>query len=210
MQQRSEETRSKIIFSAVKLFSAKGYNTASVDDICADAGISKGAFYHHFRTKQDLFLALLDGWLETIDNAIEASKDKTVPETFMQITEAFPYIFATANEGLPMFLEFWLQANRDEKIWQASVKPYRRYHKYFTDLIKKGVDEGSFVEVDPDLASRMIISTAMGLLLQSLMDPKGAKWEKVARDSTTMLVASMLKNKNTIQTTNQSNQKRKP
>ncbi|MFN8399124.1 MAG: TetR/AcrR family transcriptional regulator [Anaerolineales bacterium] len=193
MQQRSEETRSKIIVSAVKLFSAKGYNIASVDDICADAGISKGAFYHHFKTKQDLFLALLDGWLETIDNAIEASKDKTVPETFMQITEAFPYIFATANEGLPMFLEFWLQASRDEKIWQASVKPYRRYHKYFTNLIKKGVDEGSFIEVDPELTSRMIISTAMGLLLQSLMDPKGAKWEKVARDSTTMLVNTMLK-----------------
>ena len=193
MQQRSEETRSKIIFSAVKLFSAKGYNTASVDDICTDAGISKGAFYHHFKSKQDLFLALLDSWLETIDNAIEASKDKTVPETFMQITEAFPYIFATANEGLPMFLEFWLQASRDEKIWQASVKPYRRYHKYFTNLIKKGVDEGSFVEVDPELTSRMIISTAMGLLLQSLMDPKGAKWENVARDSTTMLVTSMLK-----------------
>ena len=193
MQQRSEETRSKIIVSAVKLFSAKGYNIASVDDICADAGISKGAFYHHFKSKQDLFLALLDGWLETIDNAIEASRDKTVPETFMQITEAFPYIFATANEGLPMFLEFWLQASRDEKIWQASVKPYRRYHKYFTNLIKKGVDEGSFVEVDPELTSRMIISTAMGLLLQSLMDPKGAKWENVARDSTTMLVTSMLK-----------------
>jgi AcrR family transcriptional regulator len=193
MQQRSEETRSKILISAAKLFSAKGYNAASVDDICADAGISKGAFYHHFKTKQDLFLALLDGWLETIDNAIEASKDKTVPETFMQITEAFPYIFATANEGLPMFLEFWLQASRDEKIWQASVKPYRRYHKYFTDLIKRGVDEGSFIEVDPELTSRMIISTAMGLLLQSLMDPKGAKWEKVARDSTTMLVNTMLK-----------------
>lgn len=179
--------------SAINLFSSRGYNAASVDDICADAGISKGAFYHHFKTKQELFLALLDGWLKTIDNAIEASKDKTVPETFMQITEAFPYIFATANEGLPMFLEFWLQASRDEKIWQASVKPYRRYHKYFTDLIKKGVDEGSFVEVNPELTSRMIISTAMGLLLQSLMDPKGAKWEKVARDSTTMLVEGMLK-----------------
>jgi len=210
MQQRSEETRSKILTSAIKLFSNRGYNAASVDDICTEAGISKGAFYHHFKSKQDLFLALLDVWLQTIDNAIEASKDKTVPETFMQITEAFPYIFATANEGLPMFLEFWLQASRDEKIWQAGIKPYRRYHKYFTALIQKGVDEGSFVEVDPELTARMIISTAMGLLLQSLMDPKGAKWEKVARDSTAMLVDSMLKNKNTIQTTNQSNQKRKP
>ena len=193
MQQRSEETRSKILASAIKLFSSRGFNAASVDDICMDAGISKGAFYHHFKSKQELFLALLDGWLQPSDNAIETSKDRTAPETFMQITEAFPYIFATANEGLPMFLEFWLQASRDEKIWQASIAPYRRYHKYFTTLIKKGVDEGSFVQVDPDLTSRMIISTAMGLLLQSLLDPKGAKWEKVARDSTTMLVNSMLK-----------------
>jgi AcrR family transcriptional regulator len=193
MQQRSEETRARIIESAVKLFSNRGYNVASVDDICAEAGISKGAFYHHFESKQALSLALLDGWLQTIDNAIETSKDKTAPETFMQMTEAFPYIFETAGESLPMFLEFWLQASRDKKIWEASIAPYRRYHKYFTLLIKKGVEEGSFVEVNPELAARMIVATAMGLLMQSLLDPKGAKWEKVARESTTMLLSSLLK-----------------
>ena len=193
MQQRSEETRIKIMDAAAKLFSRQGYNKASVDDICEEAGISKGAFYHHFKIKQELFLALLDGWLQTIDNAIDASKDKTAPETFMQMTEAFPYIFATAGENLPMVLEFWTQANRDKKIWDASIAPYRRYHKYFTALIKKGVAEGSFVEVDPDLASRMIVSTAMGLLLQSLLDPKGANWEKVARESTNLLVNSLMK-----------------
>jgi AcrR family transcriptional regulator len=193
MQHRSEETRTKIMEAAIKLFSNSGYNKASVNDICAEAGISKGAFYHHFKSKQELFLALLDGWLQTIDSAIEASEELTAPETFMQMTEAFPYIFETAGNGLPMFLEFWLQASRDKKIWDASIAPYRRYHKYFTSLIKKGVDEGSFVEVDPELTSRMIVSTAMGLLLQSLLDPKGAKWEKVARESTTMLVNSLLK-----------------
>jgi len=193
MQQRSEETQAKIITSAIKLFSTRGFNAASVDDICKDAGISKGAFYHHFESKQALFLVLLDGWLQNIDKAIEASKDLTAPETFMQMTEAFPYIFETAGGGLPMFLEFWLQASRDKKIWDASIAPYRRYHKYFTTLIKKGVEEGSFVEVNPELTARMIVSTAMGLLLQSLLDPKGAKWEKVARESTTMLVNNLLK-----------------
>lgn len=192
MQQRSEETRTKIMDSASKLFSTRGFNTASVDDICEEAGISKGAFYHHFESKQALFLALLDGGLQAIDNAIEASKDKTAPETFTQMTEAFPAIFETAGEGLPMFLEFWLQASRDKKIWEASIAPYRRYHKYFTSLIKKGVQEGSFVEVDPELASRMIVSTAMGLFLQSMLDPKGAKWAKVARDSTNLLISSLL------------------
>jgi len=192
LQQRSEETKAKIMEAAIKLFSTRGYNKASVDDICQEAGISKGAFYHHFKTKQMLFLALLDGWLQVIDSAIEASKDKTAPETFMQMTEAFPFIFETAGDNLPMFLEFWLQASREKNIWEASVSPYRRYHEYFTSLIKKGVEEGSFVEVDPELTSRMIVSTAMGLLLQSLLDPQGAKWEKVARDSNNLLVNTLL------------------
>ena len=192
MQQRSEETRARILESAIKLFSTRGFGAASVDDICEEAGISKGAFYHHFESKQALFLALLDGWLQTIDNAIDASKEKTAPETFMEMTEAFPYIFESAGGGLPMFLEFWMQASRDKTIWDASIAPYRRYHRYFTSLIKKGVEEGSFVEVDPELAARMIVATAMGLLLQSLLDPKGAKWEKVARDSTNLLVNSLL------------------
>jgi AcrR family transcriptional regulator len=193
MQHRSEETRSKIIASAIKLFSIQGFNAASVDVICKDAGISKGAFYHHFKSKQALFLALLDVWLQTIDTAIESSKDKTVPETYMQMTEAFPYIFQTAGEGLPMFLEFWLQASRDDEIWQASIAPYRRYHKYFKSLIKKGVDEGSFVDVDPELTARMIVSMAMGLLLQSLLDPKGAKWDKTAREITTMMMDTLIR-----------------
>lgn len=193
MQQRSEETRTRIMNSAVRLFSNRGFNKASVDDICRKAGISKGAFYHHFESKQALFLALLDNWLTAIDSAIEASRDMSVPETFMRITDAFPYIFETAGDGLPMFLEFWLQASRDKKIWTASIAPYRRYHTYFTSLIRKGVEEGSFVEVDPALASRMILSTAMGLLLQSLLDPKGADWEQVAFDSTHLLVDSLMR-----------------
>jgi AcrR family transcriptional regulator len=193
MQQRSEETQAQIIKSAIKLFSTNGYTAASVDMICKDAGISKGAFYHHFESKQALFLALLDSWLTTIDMGIEASREKTAPETFLQIAEGYPYIMKTASQGLPMFLEFWLQASRDEKIWQASITPYRRYHKYFTALIKQGVEEGSFVEVDPEVASRLIVSTAMGLLLQSLLDPKGANWKNVAKESSDMLVNSLLK-----------------
>jgi len=193
MQQRSEETRTQLMNSAIKLFSTQGFKSASVDDICKEAGVSKGAFYHHFESKQALFLALLDGWLHNIDSAIEAAHEKSAPETFLQITEAFPYIFETAGDHLPMFLEFWLQASRDETIWQASIAPYRRYHKEFTSLIKKGVEEGSFIEVDPELTARMIVSMAMGLLLQSLLDPEGAKWESTAREITNMMLNTLLK-----------------
>lgn len=193
MQQRSEETRARILEAAVKQFSIHGYNQASVDNICEQAGVSKGAFYHHFQTKQDVFLALLDGWLQTFDQAIEASKDRPVPETFQMMTEYFPYIFESASDNLPMFLEFLLQASREEKVWQASIAPYRRYHKHFASLIKKGIAEGSFVEVDPNLAARLIVSAAMGLLLQSLLDPQGAKWEKVARETVQLMMRSLVK-----------------
>ncbi|WKZ50600.1 MAG: TetR/AcrR family transcriptional regulator [Anaerolineales bacterium] len=193
MQQRSEETRTRILEAAVKQFSINGYNAASVDNICEQAGVSKGAFYHHFKTKQDVFLALLDGWLQTFDQAIEASRGRPMPETFQMMTEYFPYIFESASENLPMFLEFLQQASRDEKVWQASVAPYRRYHRHFAALIKKGIAEGSFVDVNPDLAARLIVSTAMGLLLQSLLDPEGAKWDKVARDTVQLMMTSLVK-----------------
>ncbi len=193
MQQRSEETKARILEAAIKQFSVNGYNKASVDSICEQAGVSKGAFYHHFKTKQDVFLALLDGWLTTFDKVIEASKDQPVPETFQKMTEYFPYIFQSASDNLPMFLEFLLQASRDETVWQASIAPYRRYHKHFASLIKKGIAEGSFVDVNPDLAARLIVSAAMGLLLQSLLDPEGAKWEKVARDTVQVMMKGLLR-----------------
>ena len=193
MQLRSEETQARILEAAVKQFAVNGYNKASVDSICEQAGVSKGAFYHHFKTKQDVFLALLDGWLQTFDQAIEASKDQPVPEIFQQMTEYFPYIFQSASENLPMFLEFLLQASRDETVWQASIAPYRRYHKHFASLIKKGIAEGSFADVDPNLAARLIVSAAMGLLLQSLLDPEGAKWDKVARETVQVMMKGLLK-----------------
>ncbi len=193
MQQRSEATRTKITESAIKLFSDRGYDAASVDDICAEAGVSKGAFYHHFESKQALFLTLLNDWLKIVDSAIGANHDRSAPETFTQMASAFPRIFETAGGHLPMILEFWLQASRDEEVWKATIAPYRRYQGYMASLIRRGIAEGSFVGVDPEMASRLIVAAAMGLLLESLMDPKGARWDKVAHDSTTMLLNILLK-----------------
>jgi len=62
MQQRSEETRKHILEAAQRLFSAKGYDATGVAEICQAAGVSKGAFYHHFLTKQAVFLVLLENW----------------------------------------------------------------------------------------------------------------------------------------------------
>jgi AcrR family transcriptional regulator len=193
MQQRSEETRGHILEAALIQFSSSGYDAASVDDICAEAGVSKGAFYHHFPSKQAVFLALLEDWLKTVDASLEAARKSTVPETLTNMARMLPVIFSQADGRLPMFLEFWLQASRDETVWKATIAPYQRYLDYFTGLVKQGIEEGSFRPVDPRSAAQVIVSFAVGLLLQGLLAAESTNWKKTAEESMNILMKGLAK-----------------
>jgi AcrR family transcriptional regulator len=193
LQQRSEETQARILDSAIKRFSISGYDGTSVDGICSEAGVSKGAFYHHFPTKQALFLALLNGWLENIETGLQAVDQGTVPQILMQMTNMLPTVFASADEHLPMFLEFWLQASRDEDVYKAMIAPYRHFSDYFTNLIETGIKEGSLKETDARVMAQAILSIAIGTLLQGLLDPDRTDWAKVAEQSIQVLLDGVIK-----------------
>ena len=187
-QQRAEETRGRILDAAVRKFAMTGYEATSVDDICAEAGVSKGAFYHHFPTKQAIFLALMQGWLTMIETGMNAIQAKTVPDTLIKMTDLLPGVFATAEDRLPMFLEFWLQASRDETVWKAVIAPYHHYQEHFARLVEEGIEEGSLKPTDSQVAAQVIVSMAVGLVLQGVLDPHGANWEKTARESMRILM----------------------
>jgi len=127
MQQRSEESRAHILSAAQKKFVSSGYDAASVNEICAEAGMSKGAFYHHFPSKQAVFLALFEEWLSRGDKGLEAAHQPTVPETLTGMSRMLPILISQVGGQLPMFFEFWLQASRDKTIWKATIAPYKRY-----------------------------------------------------------------------------------
>jgi AcrR family transcriptional regulator len=192
-QQRAEETRGRILDAAVRKFSIAGYDAASVDDICVEAGVSKGAFYHHFPTKQAIFLALMKDWLLMIDMGMEAVQAETVPETLIKMTNLLPGVFAAAEDRLPMFLEFWLQASRDERVWQAVIDPYHHYQEHFAKLIEAGIAEGSLKPTDPQVTAQIIVSLAVGLVLQGVLDPHGANWEKTGRLGMKILMNGLVK-----------------
>ena len=195
MQKRSQETRSKILNAAQTLFAQSGYDATGVADICQAAGVSKGSFYYHFPSKQALFLELLDEWLAGLDAQLNLLRqnDKNVPESLIAMTSVMPLVFQSAGDHLQMFLEFWIQASRDATIWEATIAPYHHYQTLFASLIEEGITEGSLEPVDPQLTAQVIVSLAVGLLLQGLLDPQGADWEKVAKQGIQYLVDGIIR-----------------
>ena len=54
--------KTRILDAAVKLIRAKGFNATTVDDLCAEAGVTKGSFFHHFKSKDELGVAAARHW----------------------------------------------------------------------------------------------------------------------------------------------------
>lgn len=192
-QQRSEETRQGILQAALDSFSRQGYDAASVAEICALAGVSKGAFYYHFPTKQGLFLALIEDWLKNLDRRLQQAQISAdrVPTALLMMSGELEQIFTQAEGRLGMFLEFWRQASRDPQVWALLISPYRRYQDWFAGLIETGIREGSLRQIDPQVASRLLVATAVGMLLQGLLEPQGTDWPATTRGSLELLLQGL-------------------
>lgn len=191
---RGNDTRMSILRHSLALFSENGYDATSVAEICQQAQVSKGAFYHHFPSKQDLFLALMTTWLEGVDGLFQAAGESavSVPEALENMAVISGGIFDDLQGGFPILLEFWRQASRKPAIWKRAVAPYRRYLDFFAGIIESGIDEGAFDEsLDSEQTARILMAVAMGLLLQASFDPDGADWQAVTRSGIGMILNGM-------------------
>ena len=56
--------RDRLLTAALSVIRAKGYSATTVDDLCAEAGVTKGAFFHHFKSKDAIAVAAADHWSE--------------------------------------------------------------------------------------------------------------------------------------------------
>ena len=193
MQQRSEETRARILQAALIQFSKNGYDAASVSEICQAAGVSKGAFYHHFTTKQAVFQALLESWLKNISTQMDALLNAApdVPAGLMRLVSITGPVFQEARGQFPMFLEFWTQSSRDPLLWETAIAPYRHFQSLFTSVLQKGIEQGSIRPIEPRLAAQSLMALAIGIVLQGVMDPQGAAWDQVAQQGIGLILKGL-------------------
>src|SRR5262252_2183954 len=75
-QERTEITRARLIQSAEKIFARDGFEAAKLEEIAADAGYTRGAFYANFDSKEDLFVALLECEIGSRIGALKKEMDK--------------------------------------------------------------------------------------------------------------------------------------
>ena len=96
-EERRAATRALIMDAAEKLFGAAGFDQTSIDDIALEAGVAKGAVYHHFKNKRDLFEAVFEIVSARLALALasEVSPGDDMVETLLTAMRSFFHLCAT-------------------------------------------------------------------------------------------------------------------
>ena len=198
-QERSRETRLKILKSAEESFAKLGYDATGVAEICQHAGTSKGAFYHHFASKQAVFIELLGEWLANLNTHMTAilQSSKSVPEALLNMGAVVREVFEAGGHQLHIFLEFLTKAVRDPTIWQSTIRPYRQYRSFFADIIAEGVRDGSLKHRNPEVMAQILVSLGVGIVFQGILDPHGARWEEVTQEAVHLFVEGIIQKEKT-------------
>ncbi|MEH7359805.1 TetR/AcrR family transcriptional regulator [Priestia aryabhattai] len=142
---QSEQTKRKVADAAKALFSQKGYKATSIEEIVEATGSSKGNIYYHFKSKEGLFLYLIDEWdLEWERNWKEReSLYKTTRDKLFGIAEQI--ILDDLNHPLTKAAdEFFNNEEKGSDIEERIDEMVKRHVEFNRELLQQGIDEGEF------------------------------------------------------------------
>jgi TetR/AcrR family fatty acid metabolism transcriptional regulator len=182
-RRRREETRRRLMESALGVFARNGYERATVDEIVRDAGFSKGAFYVHFDAKEDIFWAMLD---ERINRQLEAFREAVNAEVPVaeNLKMIFNSIFALNREDplwSALFMEFAAHASRDKKVREQLAEMYRSWRDFAVEALNAGQEAGLVRrDIDVEFAASLLIAIVEGTIMQSRLAPDSFDLEATA------------------------------
>ncbi len=172
---RREETREKLLQSAFSVFAANGYERATVDGIVREAGFSKGAFYVHFESKEDLFWAMLEGRINYMQDTMRQAMDTTqsVAENQRRILEAIFALDRNDRHWPALFVEFVAHAARNDRVREKLSEMYERWHRFTVEMLEEGRRAGRVREdIDIEFMASAAMSLIEGTLMQSRLAPE--------------------------------------
>jgi AcrR family transcriptional regulator len=148
-----ESRKSGIEEAALRLFVEKGLNAATTKEIAALAGVSEGAIYRHFESKEELALALFQENMQRLLAHLTRSLDGAdePPAQLCAVQRAFLEFAVTE----PLAYAYLMEAHTSE--FAKLPRELARPKDVFVRVIQRGLAQGYFREMDPQLAAALVI-----------------------------------------------------
>jgi len=181
----AEVRKRQILEAALGCFGEKGLQGTTMDDIVEASGLSKGAIYSQFESKDQIFLGLF--WTFELDlfAAWEQLPEGDAVETVRRIAE----VTLTRLLELRPLLDAWTEFLRQPASRERMAEAYAVSRESLGGTLRRGIEEGSVRPTcDADAAAAALTALVEGLLLQAFADPDfdplevwPEAWETVAR-----------------------------
>ena len=143
-----------------------------MDDIALGAGLSKGAVYHHFSSKNDLFLSLIDYWEDSFIPKFysKSFKDITASEILKELASEIANNFKNKKYLFLAELELWALANRDSKVRERTKKLYNKILNHLENIFRNAIKDGEYKNIDPGMAALAVMTSMQGVIWFSIFE----------------------------------------
>jgi TetR/AcrR family transcriptional regulator len=172
----TEERQAEIVAAALKL--ARGISPVSIttSDIAAAIGVTQGAVFKHFPTKDAIWLAAMTWVRERLLAKLdEAARAQTSAVDALQAVFRAHVEFVIAHPGAPRIIFHELQQPADSPVKQQVRALLQTYRQLLLGLLKAGVKTGGLpTRLDQEAAATLFVGIVQGLVMQSMLAGKPA------------------------------------
>jgi AcrR family transcriptional regulator len=174
--------RQRLVDAAWRRIAEAGYRETTVDDVCDEAGVSKGAFYGYFATKQDLFLALLEQETDALVGVAAELADEPISgaERVRRFTQAMLRV-GDDPARVQLRADLWSALAVDPVIRDRFAETVERRRGVLRDWIVRSIRAGDLaIEARrANALASILIALTDGLMLHRAVDPTGFRWANI-------------------------------
>ena len=176
------ERRQQILGTAMVCFARKGYHLTTMDDIAAELPFSKGLLYYYFKTKRDLFLAILEDWMGKVTMAWEMmpSPDDDATTQLRKCLEYGVQLLTLDTELARVEFEFYSELSHDAAVSEAIQTLFAEFRAQFKAILDEGIASGEFRPLNTEVLAAVLFGAYEGLAMQAIVDPDAFDWSVIA------------------------------